>query len=117
MKYLVFPHNPNYSLENDFFKLSKKNIANYYFGNHPQYDGNLIGIDILEFADSLPRLYYVDILSPIVDRNKIYDLISTHSFNPKKNSYIFSIDVGSLLSAPKLVSSGCVPPVKYRSRT
>ena len=46
----------------------------------------LIGIDILEFADSLPRLYYVDILSPISDRNKINDLISTHSFNPKKNS-------------------------------
>lgn len=90
VKYLVFPHNPNYSLENDFFKLSKKNIANYYFGNHAQYDGKLIGIDILEFADSLPRLYYVDILSPIVDKNKIYDLISTHSFNPKKNSYIES---------------------------
>ncbi len=90
VKYLILPHNPNYSLENDFFKLSKSNVSNYYFGNHPSYDGRLISIDILEYSEKLPRLYFIDQLSFIEDENKIYDTIVSHTFNPKKHSYIKS---------------------------
>tara|TARA_B100001094_G_scaffold313044_1_gene350382 strand:- start:965 stop:3343 length:2379 start_codon:yes stop_codon:yes gene_type:complete len=93
VKYLVFPHNPNNSFENDYFKISKSNISNYYFGNHPVYDGKLISIDILEFNDRLPRLFYVNKLSYLNDKNKIYDLITNHSFNPSLNSFIITNDL------------------------
>jgi len=94
VKYLLLPHNPNNNYQNDLFNLKATNSSMYYFGNNPIYDGKLISVDVIQFKESFARLFFPKNIVKVSDKNKIFDLITTDSFDPIETSYFHSIQLG-----------------------
>ena len=83
VKYLILP-------ESDFSHQSfKKAITKpmYYFGNNQNYDSKLISMDVYEFKNFLPRLYFTKNIKSL-KKSKIYDKIIKDDFNPEIISYL-----------------------------
>ena len=59
----------------------------YYFGNNQNYDSKLISMDVYEFKNFLPRLYFTKNIKSL-KKSKIYDKIIKDDFNPEIISYL-----------------------------
>ena len=83
IKYLVLPNSK--FKHSSFTNHGKQNM--YYFGNDRNYDGENIDVNLYQYNNFFPRLFYTNNIKYLND-NDIYDNILIDNYNPFEIVYL-----------------------------